>query len=94
MNDATIRMMKEKIERYQTLKQALKDIEDRIFHLENINPTKMILRGPKFNNDCSILDYDQLKLTASEGFKISNLLKEMLTQKRDTIKKEIDELNI
>lgn len=94
MTDVTIRMMMEKIERYQTLKQELKDIEDRIFHLQNMNPTKMILRGDKFKNDCSVLDYDQLKLTSFEGMKIRNLLKEILTEKRDMIKKEIEELDI
>lgn len=94
MTDATIRMMKEKIERYQTLKLELKDIEDRLFHLQNINPTKMILRGDKFRNDCSVLNYDQLKLTSSEGMKIRTLLKEILTEKMDMIKKEIEELDI
>lgn len=94
MTDATIRMMKEKIERYQTLKLELKDIEDRFFHLQNINPTKMILRGDKFRNDCSVLNYDQLKLTSLEGMKIRTLLKEILTEKMDMIKKEIEELDI
>lgn len=92
MTDSKVREMKRQIERYEELKRELEEIDSKLSHLKNMNPVSMKLRGLKFENDCSVIEYEEIKLTASEGFAVYKLIKEMLTERSDAMHKEIEEL--
>lgn len=84
--------MKRQIERYEELKRELEEVDSKISHLNNMNPVSMKLRGAKFENDCSVIEYEEIKLTASEGFEVHRLIKKILLERSDAMHKEIEEL--